>query len=121
MTPGGRTAYVLEPPYGVAVVNLAAAKLARFIKIPEASAFALTPDGATLYVANRYGSTVTPVDTATGNLQRPIVTQGTLVAGVPGDQPRRQDCLRHRPGDRGRLGRAGVDPDTDQHQHGIRQ
>jgi DNA-binding beta-propeller fold protein YncE len=72
MTPDGRTAYVLEPPYGVAVVNLAAGKPARFIKIPEASAFALMPDGATLYVANRYGSRVTPVDTATGLLRRPI-------------------------------------------------
>jgi DNA-binding beta-propeller fold protein YncE len=74
MTPDGRTAYVLEPPYGVAVVNLAAGKLARFIKIPEASAFALTPDGATLYVVNMLGSQVTPLDTATGRLERSIAT-----------------------------------------------
>jgi DNA-binding beta-propeller fold protein YncE len=74
MTPDGRTAYLLEPPYGVAVVNLAADEPGGFIKVAEASAFALTPDGATLYVVNADGSRVTPVDTETGDLQRPIAT-----------------------------------------------
>ncbi len=72
MTPDGRTAYLLEPPYGVAVVNLSAGRKTGFIKISQTAAFALTPDGSTLYVVNRNGSRVTPVDTATGRLQRPI-------------------------------------------------
>ena len=71
MTPDGRTAYVLEPPYGVAVVNLAAGKPAGFIKVAKAFTFALTPDGATLYVAGT-DSRVTPVDTASGRARRPI-------------------------------------------------
>jgi DNA-binding beta-propeller fold protein YncE len=75
MTPDGRTAYLLEPPYGVAVLNLVADKPGRFIKVPDAFSFALTPDGSTLYVANQDGSRVTPVATATGRPQRPIALQ----------------------------------------------
>ena len=70
----GRTGYVMEPPYGVAVVDFTLNRLAGFIRVDDAASFALTPDGNTLYVANRTGSTVTPIDTASLTPLRPVTT-----------------------------------------------
>jgi hypothetical protein len=54
MTPDGRTGYLLEPPYGVAVVSFTTNTRLGFIKVPYAESFALTPDGRTLYVVKRH-------------------------------------------------------------------
>ena len=46
----GSMGYVLQPPYGVAVVDFAQNKLVGFTKINGATQFALAPDGKSLYV-----------------------------------------------------------------------
>ena len=72
-TPNGKGAYVLEPPYGVEAVDLAARTALGFIKVRGADGFALTPNGKTLYVLGTNASTtisttdlvLTAIDTAT--------------------------------------------------------
>jgi YVTN family beta-propeller protein len=83
ITPDGRTIYVLEAPYGVAVVNVASNTAAGFIKIRDAEGFVITPDGKTLYVSNTGGSMVTPVDTRTNSVLRAVRT------GLTGSGPGR--------------------------------
>jgi DNA-binding beta-propeller fold protein YncE len=74
MSPDGRTGYVFEYPRGIATVNFVTNRPGRFIKIPEPGAFALTPNGKTLYVASWHGQEVIPVDTATLRTGTPIQT-----------------------------------------------
>jgi DNA-binding beta-propeller fold protein YncE len=70
----GRTGYVLEYPYGVATVNLVTSRPGRFIKIDNASDFALTPNGKVLYVVTEHGTQVVPINTATLRPLSPIMT-----------------------------------------------
>lgn len=91
MNPDGRTGYVIEPPYGVAVVDLALNRPAGFVKIKGAWNFALTPNGKTLYVVS-WSGLVTPLETATLTALRPIKTSGypggrAQSPGRPGDWP----------------------------------
>jgi hypothetical protein len=79
VSPDGRTGYLIEPPYGVAVVDFARRQLAGFVKVRGAWNFALTPNGKTLYVVS-WSGTVTPVDTTSLTTLRPISTPG-----YPGD------------------------------------
>jgi DNA-binding beta-propeller fold protein YncE len=74
MSPNGRTGYVFEYPRGIATVNLVTRRPGRVIKIPEPGAFALTPNGKTLYVVTWHGQEVIPVDTATLQTGTPIQT-----------------------------------------------
>lgn len=60
ISPTGSTGYVLEPGFGVAVVDFALNKVVRVIKIHNAWQFALTPDGKKLYVVSVNDQTVTP-------------------------------------------------------------
>jgi len=84
-TPDGKAAYVLEPPYGVVAVDLATRTALGLIKIPNASSFALTPNGKTLYVLGATTSTpastpvpvLTAIDTATNAIA------GTLTLTAP--------------------------------------
>ena len=88
-TPNGRAAYVLEPPYGVEAVDLAARTALGFIKVRGADGFALTPNGKTLYVLGTNASTtisttdlvLTAIDTATN------ATVGTLTLTGPDLRP----------------------------------
>lgn len=77
MTPNGRTAYALQPPYGVAVVSLSGRAMIGFIRVHDASDFLMTPNGQTVYVlgasANNATLTLTPIDTATSSPRAPIV------------------------------------------------
>jgi DNA-binding beta-propeller fold protein YncE len=76
MSPDGQFGYVLVSQEGVAVVNFATNTLIGFVKTHDPARFALTPNGKTLYVINLYGSTVTPIDTATMTALPPIKTAG---------------------------------------------
>ncbi len=92
MSPDGRMGYVIEPPYGVTVVNLALKRAVGFVTVPGAWNFALTPDGTTLYVVS-WSGLVTPVETATLTALRPIKTPGYpgpakhAKGAQPGDWP----------------------------------
>jgi hypothetical protein len=77
ITPNGRTGYIVRPPAGptgVTILNLVTDRYVGFLRIPEASSIALTPDGRTLYVASGNGSTVTPVSTTDNKAGHPITT-----------------------------------------------
>ena len=63
-TPNGKAAYVLEPPCGVVAVDLATRTALALIKIHNASSFALTPNGKTLYGVGTTMDTTDPVLTA---------------------------------------------------------
>jgi DNA-binding beta-propeller fold protein YncE len=74
MTPNGRLGYALQPPFGVAVVNLATRSPLGFIEVPHAQQFVMMPDGRTVYVLGISGKHValTPIATATSTTLQPI-------------------------------------------------
>ena len=84
MTPDGKAAYVLEPPYGVVAVDLATRSALGLIKVHNASSFALTPNGKTLYVLSVTTSTaastgvpvLTAIDTATNAIAGTLTLTG---------------------------------------------
>jgi DNA-binding beta-propeller fold protein YncE len=85
-TPDGKKAYVLEPPYGVAAVDLATRTALGFIKVHYAESFALTPNGKTLYVlgaaTETTGAFLTAIDTATNMTIATIELHGPEIREV---------------------------------------
>ena len=88
ITPNGKSAYVYEDFQGVVPVNLVKHTQLKFIKVPQASAVAMTPNGKTVYVVTAGGNTagkidtVTPIRTATNTVLKPIKL--TTVSFGPG-------------------------------------
>jgi DNA-binding beta-propeller fold protein YncE len=74
ITADGRSAYVFEQFRGVVPVNLVKHTELTFIKVADASAIAMTPNGKTVYVAGATGQTteVTPIRTASNTALKPI-------------------------------------------------
>jgi hypothetical protein len=84
MARGGRIGYALQPPFGVAVVNLASRTRMRFIRIRGAYHFAMTPNGKTVYVLGQSSShiTLTSIATATSRVVRTITVGARELSGA---------------------------------------
>ena len=82
ITADGKTAYVATEPGLITPINTATGTLGKPIRIRKANNgpyfIAITPDGKTVYVAERGANpaTVTPVSTATGTPGKPINIRG---------------------------------------------
>ncbi len=77
VTPDGKTAYVFEEPYGVAVVDLVSRTALGFIKVHDARHFVMTPNGRTLYVLT-YSFSRTPDPSLTEIDTRTNTTVATI-------------------------------------------
>jgi DNA-binding beta-propeller fold protein YncE len=80
LSPSGRTGYVLGANNTLIPVSLTAGRARKPIRIGPVNCgtwtLAITPDGATVYVACYDTDTVVPVSTATGRAGRPIRVPG---------------------------------------------
>jgi hyaluronoglucosaminidase len=87
ISPNGKLAYLVTEAFGVfgstfggdtvVPLNLAADSAGKAIPTGSAGAYEVTfaPDGKTAYISNLDSDTVTPIDTATNTLGRPIKVQ----------------------------------------------